>query len=116
MIVFIFSYIVFFSIFRYLIPKDGTFSACSHLVIDIKNTKATTHFLEELIDFLPISGYYYFFLDKPEEASSGQSDTLFNHPFFQKVCLSPSLLITDYGFKVLNAVFFQSTDSANFHI
>ena len=60
--------------------------------------------------------YYYFFLDKPEEASSGQSDTLFNHPFFQKVCLSPSLLITDYGFKVLNAVFFKSTDLANFHV
>ena len=78
-------FISFFSLFRDLIPKDGTFSACSHLVVDMKNTEATSHFLDEFIDFLPISGYYYFFLDKPEEASSGQSETLFNHPFFHKV-------------------------------
>ena len=71
--------------FRGLIPRVGMFSACSHLVVDMKNTEATSHFLDEFIGFLPISGYYYFFLEKPEEASSQQSETLFNHPFFQKV-------------------------------
>ena len=72
-------------LFRDLIPRVGIFSACSHLVVDMKNTEATIHFLDKFIGFLPNSGYYYFFLEKPEEASSQQSETLFNHPFFQKV-------------------------------
>ena len=65
------------------------------------------HFLDEFTGFLPISGYYHFFFE---------SETLFNHQFFQKVLLTPghSPYITEN--QVLNAVFFKPKGSTTFHV
>ena len=58
---------------------------CSYFVVDMNTSQQTFLFLQKFMDVLPISGFYYFFLDQAEISSSQQSKILFDHQFFQKV-------------------------------
>ena len=58
---------------------------CSYFVVDMNTSEQTFLFLQRFVDILPISGYYYFFLDQTTISSSQQSKILFDHQFFQKV-------------------------------
>lgn len=94
-----------------------TILECSHVVVDIDTIEETFLFLDKFKTILPVSGYYYFFLDQKNTSSPDQSRTLFDHKFFQKVqCFSRHQYLSVTSLQVLNAVLFQSTSSKTVYV